>query len=100
MKIEKSWLAKFDWISVTKNGYIKKGIGGYILIEHCWLGKVTDQKVIKLAGLEEVEVDQAGLFKQLFNFGTLIVKGQGVTERLMLVKNPQSYKNYIEGGER
>lgn len=98
MKIRKSWLARLDLISVSKNGYIHEDPDpskSYIAIEHVWLGRVTDQKVIKISGLEEVEVDQAGLLKQLLGFGTLIFKGQGVTEQLLFVKNPNSYRQYL-----
>lgn len=95
MKIKKSKLAALDFLSVSKNGYLHED-KGYISIEHNWMGQVTDQKMIKLSGLEEIEADQAGLLKMLFNFGDLTFKGQGVTETLRFVKNPRYVKRYIQ----
>lgn len=94
LKLKKSWLANLDLLAVSKNAWIHLN-QDRIYIEHKWIFGVVDQKTVKISGLEEVEVEQAGLLKQFLNFGTITFKGQGVTESIMFVKNPNFYKQYL-----
>jgi hypothetical protein len=94
IKVKKSWLGKLDFLALSKNAWIYPD-QDRIYIERAWVFGVTDQKSLKISGLEEVDANQSTLFRQLFNFGTLTLKGQGVTESILFVRDPHFYRAYL-----
>ena len=55
-----------------------------------------EDKTIKLSHLEEIEIDQAGLFRMALDYGTIKLKGGGrVHAQIDWVKHPHNVKGYL-----
>lgn len=71
---------------------------GYIFIRKTFLFGEQDEKAIKIVNIAEVEVNQMGLLKTLFNYGSITIRGEGDTiERIDWIKNPRFYEKILKG---
>lgn len=96
MQIKKTKLRHLDFMAPNVTAWVDQD-KGYIFIQRKWLFGDTEDS-IKLSALDEVEVEQMGLWRMIFNYGTLILKASGgVREELKWVKNPHYYRSIIEG---
>lgn len=97
MRIQKTRLVKLlSPFPPTTEAWI--GNGHLLIVRHFLFGE-KDEKSLPLANIAEVDVNQMGLLKTIFNYGTMIIRAEGDTvEKIDWVKNPHFYKQVIERG--
>lgn len=95
IKIEKTKLAKLNFMSTTTVAYIKPEVDE-LSIQKIWQFGVVDERVITISGLSEIEADTSGFWRSMFNFGKLILRADGdVVESIGWVKNPHYYQQIL-----
>jgi hypothetical protein len=94
IEVKRTRLAKLDPMAISTRLTIDPN-NEALRLRRMWAFGAVDEKELMIANIGEVEVDKGGFWRGMFNFGTLVLKGSNIEERVSWVKNPHYYQQII-----